>query len=68
MTTPRPHAELAARYFADDTLKCWVRNKGSNDDWSPMHAPAFNTGSLYATAADAQAWADFDLWCRGGAV
>lgn len=138
MTTPRLNAELAARYFADDTLKCWVRNKGSNDDWSLSCAPSFNAshieyyvgheppppdkrtitltvngkewvlpepmtddaprsfyyiseansvqagrkgndyhdnlrthikrngGSVYATEADAQAWADFDKWCRGG--
>ena len=25
-----------------------------------------NGGSIYATEADAQAWADFDKWCRGG--
>ena len=140
MTTPRPHAELAALYFADDTLKCWLRKKGSNDDWRLMHVPAFNAlhleyyvgheppppikrtitltvngrewvlpepiqgdepcnywymseansiqsgrkdndyydnlrrsikmngGSIYATEADAQAWADFDKWCRGGGV
>ena len=42
MTTRRPHADLAARYFADDTLKCWLREKGSNDDWSLIHVPAFN--------------------------
>lgn len=42
MTTPRPHADLAARYFADDTLKRWLRKKGSNDDWSLMRVPAFN--------------------------
>ena len=27
-----------------------------------------NGGSIYATEADAQAWADFDKWCRGGGV
>ena len=42
MTTPRPHAELAARYFSDDTLKCWVRNKDSNHYWFRLHAPTFN--------------------------
>ena len=46
MTAPRPHAELAARYFADDTLKCWVRNKYSNDNWIPNHAPSFNALGL----------------------
>ena len=25
-----------------------------------------NGGSIYATAADARAWADFNKWCRGG--
>ena len=25
-----------------------------------------NGGSVYATEADAQAWADFNKWCRGG--
>ena len=138
MITRRPHAELAARYFADDTLKCWVRNKYSNDNWILLHASTFNAldleyyvghkpppppkrtitltvngrewvlpeplkgpfhaGSNYytvsaagrpslrvwentdadklrqsklrmhATEADAQAWADFDKWCRGGGV
>ena len=138
MTTPRLHAELAALYFADDTLKCWARNMDSNDDWRPMDSPAFNNpgfeyyvgheppppvkrtitlivngrewvlpepltddepcdfyyiseansvqagrkgndyydnlrthikmngGSIYATEAGAQAWADFGTWCRGG--
>lgn len=27
-----------------------------------------NGGSIYATEADAQAWAEFDKWCRGGGV
>ena len=29
---------------------------------------ALAAGQLYATEADAQAWADFDKWCRGGGV
>lgn len=136
MTTPRPHAELAARYMADSTLKCWVR--GSNNEWELSTNPAWyarleyhvghapppakrtftltvngrewvlpepltddaqrrfyyiseansvqsgiegndyydnlrthikmNGGSIYATEADAQAWADFDKGCRGGGV
>lgn len=140
MTTPRQHAELAARYFMDNTTNCWARNKGSNNDWSLVRAPAFNSldfeyyvgheppphikrtitltvngrewelpapltgdaprrfyyisesnsvqsgikgndyydnlrthiklngGSIYATETDAQAWADFHKWCRGGGV
>ena len=27
-----------------------------------------NGGSIYATEAGAQAWADFNKWCRGGCV
>ena len=27
-----------------------------------------NGGSIYATEAGAQAWADFNKWCRGGGV
>lgn len=27
-----------------------------------------NGGSIYATEADAQAWADFNKWCWGGGV
>ena len=46
MTTPRPHADLAARYFADDTLKCWARNKGSNYDWLLLHTPTFTSLDL----------------------
>ena len=41
MTTPQPHAELAARYFADVTLKCWARDKDSNDKWDLLHSPLF---------------------------
>lgn len=139
MTTPRKHTDLATRYCADDTLKCWVRTEGSNNDWVPLIAPTF-TGCgieyyighepplpdnkrtitltvngrewvlpeplrdtprhsqlvfyisddgtvrscrwnnwavlptlheeqrLHDTEADAQAWADFDKWCRGGGV
>ena len=44
MTAPRKHAELAARYFADDTTKCWARFKNgdtealSRDEWSRRYA------------------------------
>ena len=136
MTTP--HAELAARYFADVTLKCWARDKDSNDKWDLLHSPLFisqdveyyvghepppppkrtvtltvngrewvlpeplretprhdqlvfyisDDGTvrscrwnnwavlptlykeqrLHDTEADAQAWSEFDKWCRGGGV
>ena len=39
MTTP--HAELAALYFADVTLKCWARDKDSDDKWDLLHSPLF---------------------------
>ena len=138
MTTPRQHAELAARYFTDDTMKCWARFKNGDTDWALMEAPSFDSSTLeyhvghepppppkryigltvngrmwvlpeplkaapkhdqlvfyisddgtvrscrwnnwvvlptlykeqrlHATEADAQAWADFDKWCRGGGV
>lgn len=139
MTIARKHAELAARYFTDDTLKCWTRSMHSNnDEWSLMHYPSFNNpdleyyvghepppfskrtvtltvngrgwvlpeplretprydqlvfyisddgtvracrwnnwtdlptlykkGRLHDTKADAQVWADFEKWCRGGGV
>ena len=138
MTAPRPHAEPAARYFSDDTMKCWARFKKDGGDWFLLKEPSFsssileyhvgheppppakrtitltvngrewvlpepmtddaprrfyyisesnsvqpglkgvayyehlrthiklNGGGIYATEADAQAWADFDKWCRGG--
>ena len=42
MTTPRQNADPAVRYFMDNTLKCWARRRGRNDDWSLIHVPAFN--------------------------
>ena len=138
MTTPRQHADLAVRYFKDDTMKCWARFKNGDTDWVLMEAPNFDSSTLeyhvghepppppkryigltvngrmrvlpeplrevprhdqlvfyisddgtvrscrwnnwavlptlykerrlHATEADAQAWADFDKWCRGGGV
>ena len=41
MTTPRENDEIAARYFADVTLKCWARDKDSNDKWDLLHSPLF---------------------------
>ena len=137
MTTPRPHAELAARYFADDTLKCWARCAGTNSGWISIPDPTFSESDLeyyvghepplpdkrtitltvngrewvlpepfksepekgtaywadtsggvfryvwqgdvidktnfryqrvHASESDAQAWADFNKWCRGDVV
>ena len=137
MTTPRQNADPAARYFMDNTTKCWVRKENSNADWWLLHDPTFNLpgleyyvghepppvkrtitltvngrewvlpepiqgdepcnfyyiseansiqsgrknndyydnlrasikqngGSVYATEAECQAWAEFDKWCRVG--
>lgn len=135
MTTPRQHSDSAARYFEDDTTKCWVRYKNGNEDWRLMDSPSFDSSILeyyvgheppppdkrtitltvngrvwllpeplrgsaednphywsdtptgvaeftwygdsadmarlsdrrvHATENDAQAWAEFDKWCRGG--
>ena len=46
MTTPRQHAELAARYFTDNTTKCWARFKNGDTDWALMEAPSFDSSSL----------------------
>ena len=137
MTTPREHADAAARYFADKTTTCWARFKKGDSDWALMEAPSFDSSSLeyyvghepppppkryigltvngwecvlpepfrnepekgaaywtdkpggvsryvwqgdaidktnlrdqrvHASESDAQAWADFNKWCRGGGV
>ncbi len=135
MTTLRPHAELAARYMADSTLKCWYKYP-LNPEWKIIKIPAWIPGfeyhvgheppkvkrtitltvngrewvlpeplkdapkhdqlvfyisddgtvrscrwnnwarlptlykerRLHDTKSDAQAWAEFDKWCRGGGV
>ena len=46
MTTPRPHADSAAQYFADDTTKCWARFKNGDTDWALMEAPSFDSSTL----------------------
>ena len=137
MNTPRQHADLAVRYFMDNTTNCWARNEGSNNEWTPMPDPRFNVPGLeyhvghepppikrtitltvngrewvlpeplsetpehdqlvfyisddgtvracrwnnwavlptlykvqrlHDTEADAKAWVEFDMWCRGGGV
>ena len=42
MITPRQHAETAALYFSDNTLKCWARNKNIDYEWTLMPDPRFN--------------------------
>ena len=46
MTTPREHAEIAARYFMDNTTSCWARIEGSNNKWTLMLDPRFNDPRL----------------------
>ena len=46
MNTPRQHADLAVRYFMDNTTNCWARNEGSNNEWTLMPDPRFNVPGL----------------------
>ena len=46
MTTPRQHADAAARYFTDDTTECWAREKNSNKDWTLLRDPTFSSIDL----------------------
>lgn len=46
MTTPRLHAEPAAKYFMDNTTKCWARSRGSDEDWFLVLDPSFKTLNL----------------------
>lgn len=42
--TPRVHAELAARYMTDDSLKCWLWN---GDEWELAASPMWYAESIY---------------------
>lgn len=42
--TPRAHAELASRYMADDSLKCWLWN---GDEWELAASPMWYAESIY---------------------
>ena len=46
MTTPRQHADLAVRYFKDDTMKCWARFKKDDGDWFLIGEPSFSSSNL----------------------
>ena len=46
MTTPRENADLAVRYFMDNTLTCWARRKNKKEDWTLVRDPHFNVPSL----------------------
>lgn len=43
-TTPRPHAEMAARFMADDSLKCWLWN---GDEWALAALPMWYAETIY---------------------
>lgn len=42
--TPRLHAEMASRYMADDSLKCWLWN---GDEWELAASPMWYAESIY---------------------
>ena len=70
-TAQRPAAVLDAQrrfYYISEANSVQAGSKG-NDYYDNLLAHIkMNGGSVYATEADAQAWADFDKWCRGGGV
>ena len=49
MTEKRPHAELAAKYFADSELKCWVWVKpvDENGFWEKVDMPKWSPSEIY---------------------
>ena len=53
----------------------WIVNNATHSGATCLHWDdhiserlALNHNTIHATAADAQAWSEFDKWCRGGAV
>lgn len=42
--TPRAHAAMAARFMADDSLKCWLWN---GDEWVLAASPMWYAESIY---------------------
>lgn len=42
--TPRLHAEMASRYMADDSLKCWLWN---GNEWAFAAVPMWFAESIY---------------------
>lgn len=46
MTTPRPHAELAIKYYSDSYLKCWYWDENTHV-WVEINAPAFYEEYVY---------------------
>lgn len=67
---PEPMTDDAQRrfYYISEANSVQAGSKG-NDYYDNLLAHIkMNGGSVYATEADAQAWADFNKWCRGGGV
>ena len=65
---PEPMTDDAQRrfYYISEANSVQAGSKG-NDYYDNLRTHIkLNGGSIYATEADAQAWADFDKWCRGG--
>ena len=65
---PAPLTDDAARkfYYISEANSVQAGRKGI-DYYDNLRAHIqMNGGSIYATEADAQAWAGFDKWCRGG--
>lgn len=59
----REHFIIGAMYWSVDWMgQLW------HGTWADDHREirALEQGNRYATKSDAQAWADFDKWCRGG--
>ena len=44
--TPRAHAELAARFMADDSLRCWVWKEDSRI-WVEYRTPVWHENLIY---------------------
>lgn len=59
--TPR-HDQLVFYISDDGTVRTCQWN-----NWTDLPT-LYKKGRLHDTKADAQAWADFDKWCRGGGV
>ena len=59
--TPR-HDQLVFYIIDDGTVRSCQWN-----NWTVLPT-LYKEQRLHATEADAQAWAEFDKWCRGGGV
>ena len=67
---PEPLTDDAPRnfYYVSETNDAQVGFKGVDCDDNLLADIRMNGGGVYATKADAQAWADFNKWCLGGGV